>query len=231
MANDNDELTDSLLDELLRMEMPEDSDNFRQENEKLAPLLPEINFIMDQGIRFCVRAMLYAAGPEFWEIPSCFSGKYHPPDEHQPGGNVLHTKRVVHIIERLCASQDRDQLERDVAIAAGLLHDLCKGVQWQDGTFHYDPMHPYTVDRFFDVLRSNEDPDEVMSRSTTLQIEETYLFEILHAVHCHLGPWSPIPETYPNTALDWVVHFADHIATNLHKVIDGDDIKLERWSV
>ena len=229
MAEDNDGPFD-LLDELLKIETSEDSDFFREENAKLAPLLDEINLIMDQGIRHLVRALLFAAGPEFWEIPSSFSGKHHPPDENQPGGNVLHTKRVVRLITKMCDSQDRDQIERDVAVAAGLLHDLRKGVEWADGTFHYDPMHPYTIDQFFNEVRKNESADEVTIRSTTLQVEEAYLFEIFHAVHCHLGPWSPIPETYPNAALDWVVHFADNIATHLHQIVDDpNDWKPERW--
>jgi hypothetical protein len=30
--------------------------------------------------------------------------------------------------------------------------------------------------------------------------------------------------------LDWVLHFADLIATQLHIIIDGDDVKDWRWN-
>lgn len=219
-----------LLDELLRTVPNEDTDLFNEENQRLAPLLPEINRIMDQGIRFFTRAMLLAAGAEFWEAPASTSGKHHPPDEHSTGGNVLHTLRVCRLVRIMCDSQDRDQMERDVAMAAALLHDLCKNVVWADGSYHYDVMHPYMVDRMFMRVRAEEDPDTATQQSTTLLCEESFTFEILRAIRCHLGPWSPIPETFPAAALEWVLHFADNIASKLHEVVDdAENVVVERW--
>jgi hypothetical protein len=225
---------DNLLDELLNEEPVSEADTsfFDEEDKVLEPLLDEINLIQDQAIRFFVRSVLlrvteYHHG--FWEIPASFSGRYHPPDERGIGGNVLHTKRVVRIAELLSESQDRSPTDFDVLIAAALLHDITKGV-WQNGAYIYDPMHPYTVDKVVQAcLREDESYTETANRSTTLYIDDDTLALILRLVRCHLGLWSPIPETYPLSALDWTLHLADHLASKLHILIDGRNYDMRRW--
>lgn len=218
-------MADDLLDELLSAPADDQSSaDYAQENETLAPLLPEIELIQDQGIRLFVRAMLLRT-PVFWRIPASFSGKFHPPDEHGFAGNVLHTRRVVRIVDLMCTCQERSATERDIMIAAALLHDATKGVEWSEGNTGYDPMHAYTVDRLvYDAL--NEDTEH--AQDWTL-VDQESVNSILRLIHIHLGPWSPIPETYPVTTLEWSLHMADAIASRLHTIIDGDEVLLERW--
>ena len=83
---------DSILDEILNKE--KDSISITEENGILQPVMEELDMISDDNIKSFVKSILIRAD-SFWTIPSSFSGKYHPSDEHNQGGNLLHTKRVV----------------------------------------------------------------------------------------------------------------------------------------
>lgn len=202
---------------------------FSDEDKILAPLLPEIDLIESQGIQYFVRSLLLEAGP-FWTIPSSFSGKYHPPDEHGVGGNVLHTKRVVRVAALICESHELEQHDTDIILAACILHDVNKGVVWQEGQpAKYDPMHPYTVDKMVNKIRENHRLYSTEEMSSVLYLKDETMYQILRLIRCHMGPWSPIPETVPITNSDMIVHLADNLASRLHEIVDGPDIKLERW--
>jgi len=207
----------SILDDIL---LKDKNDLIQKENIILDPLLNEINLIEDESIQSFVRSILLKCDI-FWNIPSSFSGKYHPPDEHDPGGNVLHTKRVVRIADIMCDSYSISPEERDIIIAACLLHDITKGIPSEkEGMFHYDPMHPYTVNKF--VMNCMEHDREYANdtNSSTLFIAEEIVQNILRLVRCHLGPWSPVPETFPITYMDYIVHISDNIASKVHTIID-----------
>lgn len=202
---------------------------FISENDVLTPLLDEIDLISSEEIKSFVRSVLLKVSA-FWDIPSSFSGKHHPPDEHNAGGCVLHTKRVVRIVRILADSYSLTESERNVVIAAALLHDITKGIASDsDGSFQYDPMHPYTVNKFvmnciqYDKSYSND------NHSSTLFIEEEDLQTILRLIRCHLGPWSPVPETIPITYMDYILHIADNVASNIHDIIDGSELINPKW--
>lgn len=218
-------MTDKLLDELLN----EQVDYLEMEDKVLAPLLDEINLINDSGIKQFVRSLLLKQ-TSFWLIPSSFSGLHHPPDERGASGNVLHTKRVVRVVMLLSNSQDRSTTEKDILIAAALLHDITKGRDHADGIIRYDEFHPYTVETAVDWARME---DEKMIQeggtSSSLWIDQEALTQILRLVRCHMGTWSPIPETVPLSTLEWMLHHADLIASKLHWIIDGDDVLEARW--
>jgi hypothetical protein len=216
----------SILDDILDKEK---NNSLVQEDEVLSPLLDEINLILDESIRSFVRSILLKSNI-FWEIPSSFSGKYHPPDEHGFGGNVIHTKRVVRIARIMCDSYSLLPEESDVIIAACLLHDVTKGIQTEkDGAFHYDPMHPYTVGGFISDCIKHDKEYANDTQSSSLFLGEESIQSILRLVRCHLGPWSPIPETYPITYMDYIVHLSDNIASKLHDVIKDSELFNEKW--
>ncbi|MFZ4104936.1 HD domain-containing protein [Flavobacterium sp.] len=209
----------SILDELLK-----DVITFKaneEEDKILAPLLEEINLISNQQIKLFIRSVLLKA-KTFWEIPSSFSGKYHPADEHGPGGNALHTKRVVKISVILSDSYALTVEERDIIYAACLIHDITKG-RFSDSAekdLVYDPMHPYTVGEFVKKCQENDKKYGSDISSSTLFLEEETVQSILRLVRCHLGPWSPVPETIPISYLEMIVHTSDNIASKLHNIID-----------
>lgn len=201
MSEDND-----LLEELLQDATPETSPDNPEEDKILAPLLAEIDLIDDGAVKHFVRQVLLSADPHFWTIPSSFSGKHHPADEHGEGGNVLHTKRVVRACKLICESQERGPFETDIMIAAAILHDLTKGIK-KGEEFEYDPLHPYTVDW------------RALKVDTVL--EDEFVQQILRLIRTHLGIWSPIPETIPMSSLEWSLHLADNLASKMHWIMDG----------
>ena len=221
-------MTNDLLEELLNIE-ENDIDTIEEENTKLSPLLLEINLIFDESIKNFVRAMLFRA-ESFWKAPSTNTTGYHPPDELKIGGNIIHTKRVVRIARTMCSSQERTQHDLDIITAAALIHDVTKGIE-VNGEFNFDSMHPYTVDHFVAVVMSNEEKNTNNEKRSynPISIDMEDCATILRLVRCHLGPWSPIPETFPITLMEWIMHFADVIATQLHTIIDGEEIESWRW--
>lgn len=220
-------MTDDLLEELLNLD--DDKSFIDEEDRKLLPLKREISFIENEPIRNFVRAILYSADA-FWRAPSTSSKGFHPPDEMVAGGCVLHTKRVVRIARTMCISQERNQHELDILTAAALIHDVTKTHQIKDD-FSFDAMHPYTLDHFVAVVMGNEEKHlkDKFKISRALEIDHDDCASILRLVRCHMGPWSPIPETFPITLMEWMMHFADVVATQLHVMVDGEEVKEWRW--
>lgn len=220
-------MSKSILDEILVKE--KNVSSIGKENETLFFLLDEINLILDESIRSFVRSILVRSDT-FWEIPSSFSGKYHPQDERTKGGNVLHTKRVVRIASLMSESYSLSQEEKDIVISACLLHDICKGKKEHGAEeCKYDPMHPYTVGKFISECQEKDKKFASESESSTLFLSEDIVQSILRLVRCHLGPWSPVPETYPITYLDYIVHLSDNIASKLHLIIEDSDLINPKW--
>lgn len=205
-------------------------DNSSDFDIDITELETEIELISDPNIKKCVRYLLKHA-PAFWKAPACRTEGLHPPDEEKPGGLVLHTKRVVRVAVLLSMSvEGESQVDFDCLIAAAILHDISK-YMLEEETEEYliDAMHPYTVDRYVDWARTqslaylNSDDDNA------IDIDTEALSLILRLIRCSHGIWSPIPETIPVTALEKALHEADLIASNLHGIIDGLELKKERW--
>ena len=202
---------------------------FEKENYILEPLLPEISLIQDEAVSGFVRSLLVRASI-FWDVPSSISPLFNPPDEQGPHGLVLHTKRVVRVVGILAESHSFTQEDKDLLYAAAILHDLTKIIQeGPDEEPRFDIMYPYTLDKFVRFIREDDQTYASESQSSTLYIDEEKAFSIMRLVRCHLGPWSPIPETIPISAMEMILHCADHCASKLHYIIDGDEIKEERW--
>lgn len=219
-------MSKNILDEILKQDV---SSAVFNENEVLSPLLEEIDLIRDENIASFVRSVLLKAD-SFWSIPSSFSGKYHPPDEHGEGGNVLHTKRVVRVAKVMAESYALSEEETDILFAACILHDVTKGVLHEDcDSFSYDPMHPYTVGKFVVNCQISDKEHANDGQSTSLFVPEDAMQTILRLIRCHLGPWSPVPETYPISYMDYIVHLSDNIASKLHIIIEDSDLINDKW--
>lgn len=197
------------------------------EDSILEPLMPEIDLIRDMSVSSFVRSLLLKSST-FWKIPGSFSSVYHPPDEDNEFGNILHTKRVVRIALIMCSNLSFSNVETDLIIAACILHDLTKGVQSLDGNIDYDEFHPYTIDKFYDFAK-RQDLLASETQSSVLHLEDELVYRILRLVHCHEGRSSKIPETIPLTEEELIIANANSIASRLHWVLDGDEIIMDRW--
>lgn len=210
-----------LLDDFLLKEGLNEQE-FHEENKRIEPLLLEISLIKNQAIQYFVRSMLLRA-EEFWFAPVDDRPYEHPSDEYSSGGLVLHTKRVVRAADIIATSYGLDDDERDLVLAASILHDITKAffVRETDEELFFDPMHPYTVDAFLKSVKSDDKIFGDESMSTVMYLKEETIAQIMRLIRCHMGLYSPVPETIPITATDMVVHLADLVATNLDKITYG----------
>lgn len=197
------------------------------EDSILEPLMEEIDLIRDHSISSFVRSMLLRA-EEFWKIPGSFASVYHPPDEDNEFGNILHTKRVVRVALIMCANLSYSNIETDIVIAACLLHDLTKGVPAENGKLDYDEFHAFTIDNFYYNVK-RQDLLNAETQSTVLHLDDQTVAKILRLIHCHEGADSKIPETRPLIEEEMILANSNSIASRLHWIIDGDSIIMDRW--
>lgn len=197
----------------------------------LSPLLDEINYIQTHSIKNFVRSMLLKV-EHFWQIPAHFDETNRfMPDENIISGNVLHTKRVFRTLKVMLESYSIDPIDEDIAYAAAILHDITKGIVTVDYNPEYDPFHAYTVDKLYTEVNKYDQKYTAENQSSTLYIEEENVQKILRLIRCHMGPWSPIPETYPVDELEMMLHYANRIAHSLAYIVDGDEIVEARWQI
>lgn len=164
-----------------------------------------------------VRESLKLAPEYFWRIPSSLSGEHHPPDERGAGGLVLHTKRVVRLCEHLSRSYDLDKLNRDLLIAAAILHDTFRcGFEGRErkheegwGGLGSDSLHPC-----YPAVGLKELFEDCKHAQTIV---------IICALH--YGRWSPLPisSKHENTlTLGMLLHIADFIAAQEDVIVNVD---------
>jgi len=149
-----------------------------------------IGNITDPLLSTLTMVALQEAPAHFWHKPSS-AGNHHPSDEHGEGGLSLHSLRVARICWVLC--QSRPELNPDVILSAGILHDIGRYGLGEAPTQYSLPDHPDIGARFLRELGSE-------------MIEE-----VACAVETHTGRWGKI---LPRNETEWLVHYADCIAAN-----------------
>jgi hypothetical protein len=91
------------------------------------------DLIVDPAIKALVKNALKTVPKEFYTDPSSSTGKFHPADEINKGGLVLHTCRVVAMADHIGEYYGVSQQEKDILRAGLILHDSCKGGEpWED---------------------------------------------------------------------------------------------------
>ena len=222
MSKQSESISENFLNKDLDINDDPDSD--------ITGLEQEIELISDPNIKKFVRYLLKHA-PAFWKAPGSQTADAHPPDEELEGGLVLHTKRVVRTVMLLAMTVESDkQNDFDCVVAAAILHDISKYMLDETtGEFLFDPMHPYTVDRYVDWSRQESLAYGGSDGDNTVDIDTESIGLILRLIRCSHGIWSPIPETIPYSDLEKILHEADLIAANVHCIIDGSEVKLDRW--
>lgn len=218
------EAFDSLID------APGENAIYDRENETLGPLLEELALITNEDIRIFCRAILLRAGDAFWIAPYATQEEDLPPDELQEGGNIIHVKRVFRLAVHLAYAHELDLEELDYLLAAVLLHTVTRVADVDEfGNYMYDVFHPYTVGPFVMACRREDEKNSKAGESTSLWLEEEDIAYILRTIRCQKGIWSIVPETQPIDTAEWIMHQADYIASSMHRVIDGLDVKQWRW--
>jgi len=158
-----------------------------------AELFLMVGNITDPLLNTFTMVALQDAPAHFWHKPSS-AGNHHPADEHGDGGLSLHSLRVARVCWTLC--QSRPELNPDVILSAGILHDIGR-YGLGDTTSQYSlPDHPDIGAAFLRELGGD--------MGDTVE-------EVACAVEAHSGRWGNIQ---PRNETEWLVHYADCIAAN-----------------
>lgn len=140
-------------------------------------LYDEIEAIKNPIIRKLVITAFDNVDDRFFIEAASTTAKYHPVFSLGEGGLVRHTLAVVHFTKRLIQAHDElTDLEKDLLIAAALLHDTCKcGLEFESQYTVFE--HPILVYRLLEEKLLNE--DELMMWNS-----------INSLVSCHMGQWN-----------------------------------------
>lgn len=170
-----------------------------------------------ERFRKLAEALLELAPGSFWRAPASSSGKFHPPDERDEGGTVLHTIRVMRVAEDLCRAYEMDDKMTSMIMVAALLHDMYKGGDGPIPREHTWPLHQ-VAPRF--LLRG-----ELYELPIVLHDEELDL--IFRMVESHEGRWSILPDArdFDYAGLPGqILHIADYVASRSYVFIDITDL-------
>ncbi|MBT9585268.1 HD domain-containing protein [bacterium] len=180
--------------------------------ESSAKLLLEqaTNLIMDPSLKALVKTALKSIPKEFYSEPSSSTGKYHPADEINKGGLVLHTCRVVAMAQHLGDFYEISQKERDILTAGLILHDSCKGGEpWEV----YAKDHGDVAAAHIAKTRGGNSADGKLVQQVAAN---------------HMAQWSQTADGKrtprpPDNKLDQIVSYADYLAAqdNVYVIPEG----------
>lgn len=176
---------------------------------QLNKLQNEINLIEVPEIKELVINTLNSCPSCFWTIPASVSGKYHNEEDKKEGGLIHHTKAVVKTAMHFCTVFDLNGCNKDIIVAACILHDCVKKYDYEKYTSHE---HPLRAGKLFE--------SEYLKKYTPgedLELDDA-CHRIKSCIESHMGRWNksnyskttlPIPETKEQQ----IVHMADYIAS------------------
>lgn len=203
--------------------------DFSKEDEILSPLSLELGLIKDTGVSDFTRSILCKMPDEFWRIHNLSEDP--PPDELNEYGNILHIQRMVRFAWQMGIAQEVDPDELDLLISAAILHTTTRVANRNDvkeETFH-QTYHHYGINGLFRWARDYDDKNATDVSSSTLWIEEEQMAYIARLIRVQDGTWSAIPETIPLTNLEWIMHLAELLSSNVHYLVDGNEVLDWRW--
>ena len=162
---------------------------------------PELSLIVDPLIRELTERVLTEMPAYIWSAVSSVTNKYHPPEDNQPGGVLLHLKKTSWVAYRIF---DNLGLNTDIGVSAGLTHDIAlRGLEAeasdefevyeQHGELAYERLHEH-------VIHLADMPDRIVTDWNT----------ICNCVRSHMGQWGKEKPTSPEEV---ALHCADVAAS------------------
>ena len=160
----------------------------------------ELEAIHNTDVRDQVSALLDIAPAYFWHVAASSSGKYHPAYALGESGLVRHVKAAVRFGIELAPIKGFSELEVDYALAALILHDICKQGRNDEGE-HTVFEHPLLAAQF---IEENAAP--------------WFSSIVCPLVASHMGQWntskySTAQLPVPVTPLEQFVHECDYLAS------------------
>lgn len=162
--------------------------------------VPTYQFISDRRMREEVLGLTTRAPPYFWIRPGSYSG-YHNAERHGLWHHTLKLSAAIETLAPMYRAQNRlNDLDRDRAHAAAILHDQMKNGE--------DPESDQT---------SNDHPSIMAERIRTETSARDLGAIVETAVREHMGGFDD--SMYPSSAVSELVHTADMLAAD-------DDVNL-----
>ena len=182
----------------------------------------EIDLIKDQRIRELVQDVLDRVldeRPEFFKTQASSSGRYHPSCCNVKGGIIRHVKRAVDIGFHISTAWGLSKSDRDIVIAALILHDIRK-----DSYKHHASLGGKLVLEVF------------AGRDLTVQREDRafsrIVIDIVRCIRHHMGLWTENRIRMPveNYSLkELATSTADYLASRKNIELPEDSFDLESF--
>lgn len=178
-------------------------------DDKIATFKQELSMISSHTVKQFAKECI-ASSPDYFftACPSSSSGKYHPKDELDGNGCVIHTKRVCRMIPEIAAAYDI-MGSADLMLCAGILHDSVKQGEAHSG--HTVRNHPIlAADRMAEIYKSRNDWgfDRIAAKV------------IYMCIRFHMGKWGTGKSAKPLSDFsreEMTIHLAD-VAASRHFV-------------
>ncbi len=155
-----------------------------------ALICEQVKKIQNKDIQSLVSIALSKGPQTFWSKPS--SKFHHHLDERGEGGNVLHTIRVIKLVELICNCTSLSQNDKDEIRAAAILHDVMK----------------FGLNGDTNVILTNEHP-RLMAEWLSKEFKDnTHVVNICSIIEKHMGKWG-IPIYNVNLRPEDILHLAD----------------------
>lgn len=183
---------------------------------KLAVFEEELSLIQDKDIRSFTEKCILRTPDYFYTIPASSTGKYHPEYSLGEGGLIRHTKALVKLANELLNLEYNKQrftsTERDIMIAAGILHDSFK---------HGDTFQQYSIATHPVVAA-----DHILEWAD--EEEKEFAKLISDCVRAHMGEFNLDYKTKkpimpkPQTDMEMFVHECDYLASRKYVIVKFD---------
>lgn len=181
----------------------------------------ELKLIKNEEVRQVVIEVLKRVNDAFYHAAASSTGKYHPEYALGDGGLYRHTRAAVKIANDILSlewfNKEFTDDDKDVMLAALILHDICKsGRDWDSKyTMHTHPIQ--AADLIEEVTGGTE------HHGTGIQIARL--------VASHMGQWntpgrwnkyndrSELPK--PEELDEFIVHLCDYLASRKYLEVKG----------
>ena len=178
----------------------------------------EIEFIIDEEIKYFTKWGLSTVAPAFFLIPASKSGNYHPQFANTKHGLVKHIKYAVRIAMELFKDPvitNFTQKEKDIIISALILHDIGKTtLRNSGGMFNSYVAHGNIAKKHLEQSMRDSGDSRLL---TFLNSNDWNL--IGQAIKYHMGEFTTYKEGKVNyNYISRFVHMCDYLASR--KVID-----------
>lgn len=180
-------------------------------NKNKAKLLEEIESISSEALRRFLRDAMERFPKYFWTVPASVSG-YHPPDEREEGGLVLHVRRLIKLADDMAYMHALNRWETDVLKSAAVLHDsFTRGIPPNEKTAS-DPLHPVFPEVMFPY---NGDVDRFLPGEAGKRLYD----EIMECVSSHSGRFSPLKALISTRKLPSIFQTMDFLGSRPHIIV------------